>query len=116
MNLHPSESISNMGTLRVDVLDAANLPSADRNGKSDPYCVFELDGREVHKTLVQKKTLHPAWNEMFETKVASRTAAKFEVEVFDWDLTSKVCRRQITASESKLTKSHSGRFSCKNRD
>jgi Ca2+-dependent lipid-binding protein len=91
MKLDPSESISNMGTLRVDVLDAANLPSADRNGKSDPFCVFELDGKEVHKTQVQKKTLHPAWNEMFETKVASRTAAKFMVEIFDWDITSKVC-------------------------
>jgi Ca2+-dependent lipid-binding protein len=90
MKLDPSESISNMGTLRVDILDAANLPSADRNGKSDPFCVFELDGKEVHKTKVQKKTLHPAWNEVFETKIASRTAAQFEVEIFDWDLGSKV--------------------------
>jgi hypothetical protein len=89
MKLDPSESISNMGALRVDILDAANLPSADRNGKSDPFCVFELDGKEIHKTKVQKKTLHPAWNEVFETKVASRTAAKFTVEIFDWDVGSK---------------------------
>ncbi|KAA8913371.1 C2 domain-containing protein [Sphaerosporella brunnea] len=89
MKLDPSESISNMGTLRVDILDAANLPSADRNGKSDPFCVFELDGKEVHKTKVQKKTLHPSWNEVFETKIASRTAAEFEVEIFDWDLGTK---------------------------
>lgn len=92
MKLDPSESISNMGNLRVDILDAANLPSADRNGKSDPYCVFELDGKEVHRTKVQKKTLHPAWNEVFETKVASRTGAKLEVEIYDWDLSSKVRR------------------------
>lgn len=91
MRLDPSESINNMGTVRVDILDAANLPSADRNGKSDPFCVFELDDKEVHKTKVQKKTLHPAWNEVFETKVVSRTAANFVVEVFDWDLGSKVC-------------------------
>ncbi|TGZ80655.1 tricalbin [Ascodesmis nigricans] len=89
MKLDPSESINNMGTLRVDVLDAANLPAADRNGKSDPYCVFELDGKEVHKTKIQKKTLHPAWNEMFECQVASRTAANFNVEIFDWDMGSK---------------------------
>ncbi|KAI5842793.1 C2 domain-containing protein [Tricharina praecox] len=89
MKLDPSESISNMGTLRVDILDAANLPAADRNGKSDPFCVFELDGKEIHKTKVQKKTLHPAWNEVFETQVASRAAAKFEVEIFDWDIGTK---------------------------
>ncbi|KAL7269910.1 Tricalbin-2 [Rhizina undulata] len=89
MKLDPSESINNMGTLRVDVMDAANVLSADRNGKSDPFCVFELDDKEVHKTKVQKKTLHPAWNEVFETKVASRTGADFKVEVFDWDIGSK---------------------------
>ncbi|MDA4133068.1 MAG: hypothetical protein OK454_08090, partial [Thaumarchaeota archaeon] len=59
MQLDPSESINNMGNMRVDVLDAADLPAADSNGKSDPYCKFELNGREVFKTKVQKKTLHP---------------------------------------------------------
>jgi Ca2+-dependent lipid-binding protein len=38
MRLDPSESFNNQGTLRVDVLDAADLPAADRNGYSDPYC------------------------------------------------------------------------------
>lgn len=65
MTLDPSESINNMGKLRVDVLDASDLPSADRNGFSDPYCKFELNGKDVFKTKVQKKTLHPAWNEFF---------------------------------------------------
>ena len=89
MKLDPSESINNMGTLRVDVLDAADLPAADRNGFSDPYCKFELNGKEVHKTKTQKKTLHPAWNETFETAVSSRTAAKFRVRVFDYDFGDK---------------------------
>lgn len=89
MQLDPSESINNMGNLRVDVLDAADLPSADRNGKSDPYCKFELNGHEVFKTKVQKKTLHPAWNEFFELPVPSRTAAKFRVQVLDWDFADK---------------------------
>lgn len=89
MTLDPSESINNMGTLRVDVLDAADLPSADRNGFSDPYCKFKLNGKEIFKTKVQKKTLHPAWNEFFETPVASRTAADFKCEVFDWDFGDK---------------------------
>lgn len=85
MVLDPSESINNMGTLRVDVLDAADLPAADRNGYSDPYCKFNLNGKEIYKTKIQKKTLHPAWNEFFECPVSSRTAAKFRVKVMDWD-------------------------------
>ena len=89
MNLDPSESINNMGSLRVDVLDAADLPSADRNGYSDPYCKFGLNGKEVYKTKIQKKTLHPAWNEFFEVPISSRTAADFRVTVMDWDLGDK---------------------------
>lgn len=89
MQLDPSESINNMGNLRVDVLDAMELPSADSNGKSDPYCKFELNGQEVFKTKVQKKTLHPAWNEFFEVPVPSRTAANFNLKVYDWDFADK---------------------------
>ncbi|ROT37420.1 tricalbin-1 [Sodiomyces alkalinus F11] len=89
MKLDPSESINNMGNLRLDVLDAENLPSADRNGKSDPYCKFELNGEEVYKTKVQKKTLHPVWNEFFEIPIPSRTAANFKVVVWDYDFADK---------------------------
>ncbi|KAM4054804.1 C2 domain-containing protein [Hirsutella rhossiliensis] len=89
MHLDPSESINNMGKLRVDVLDATDLPSADRNGKSDPYCKFELNGHEVYKTKVVKKTLSPAWNEFFEVNVPSRTAANFIVNVYDYDFADK---------------------------
>jgi len=77
MQLDPGESINNMGKLRVDVLDAKDLPAADRNGYSDPYCRFELNGKEIFKTQKQKKTLHPAWNEFFEVEVPSRVAAEF---------------------------------------
>lgn len=89
MRLDPSESFNNQGTLRVDVLDAADLPAADRNGYSDPYCKFMLNGKEVYKTKTQKKTLHPAWNEYFEVPVRSRTAADFVVNVYDWDFGDK---------------------------
>jgi len=89
MVLDPSESINNMGNLRVDVLDAQGLPAADSNGKSDPYVKFDLNGQEVFKTKTQKKTLHPAWNEYFEVPVPSRTAAKFKATVWDWDFADK---------------------------
>ncbi|KAI9891147.1 MAG: hypothetical protein M1814_002990 [Vezdaea aestivalis] len=89
MTLDASESINNMGNLRIDVLDAADLPAADRSGYSDPYCKFILNGKDVYKTKVQKKTLHPAWNEYFEVPVPSRTGANFVVKVYDWDLGDK---------------------------
>lgn len=89
MQLDPSESFNNTGNLRVEVLDAADLPAADRNGYSDPYCKFKLQGKDVYKTKTQKKTLHPAWNEFFEVPVRSRTAAKFTVDVMDWDFGDK---------------------------
>ena len=89
MDLDPSESMNNMGSLRVDVLDADDLPAADRNGYSDPYCKFILNGQDVYKTKVLKKTLHPAWNEFFECPIKSRTAANFKVTVMDWDMGDK---------------------------
>ena len=89
MDLDPSESINNMGNLRVDILDADDLPAADRNGFSDPYCKFNLNGKEMYKTKTQKKTLHPAWNEYFECPIKSRTAADFKLAVFDWDMGDK---------------------------
>ncbi|KAH0543566.1 hypothetical protein FGG08_002127 [Glutinoglossum americanum] len=85
MKLDASESINNMGTLRVDILDGQELPAADRSGKSDPYCKFELNGKDVYKTKTIKKTLNPVWNENFEVSIPSRTAAKFKVRVYDWD-------------------------------
>jgi len=39
----------------------------------------------VHKSEIVKKTLAPVWNERFEVQVPSREAAKFIVEVHDWD-------------------------------
>ncbi|KAF8419946.1 hypothetical protein EV426DRAFT_576746 [Tirmania nivea] len=86
MTLDPSESINNMGDLRVDLLDAMNLKAMDRNGKSDPFCVFELNDEKVFKSKILKKTIHPAWNEFFDTRVPSRTAADFIVKIYDWDL------------------------------
>ncbi|KAL7960559.1 C2 domain-containing protein [Trichoderma compactum] len=89
MDLDPSESINNMGNLRVDVLSGTDLPSADRNGKSDPYCKFELNDVEVYKTKVQKKTLSPVWNEFFEVSVPSRTGAHLVCNVYDYDFADK---------------------------
>ena len=86
MKLEPVEFRNNMGYIRVDALDATDLPAADRSGKSDPYCVFELDGKKVFKTKVIKKTLTPAWNEFFDAVIADRINSSFVVKVYDWDM------------------------------
>ena len=85
MQLDPSESFNNQGTLKVEIHDAADLPAADRNGYSDPFCKFYLDGKDVFKTKTIKKTLHPVWNEQFDVQIRSRTAVQFELKVYDWD-------------------------------
>ncbi|KAG1715796.1 hypothetical protein ID866_1372 [Astraeus odoratus] len=85
LKLEPRESINNQGVLRVDLLTAKDLRSADRGGKSDPYAVFTLNGQKVFKSQTKKKTLHPEWSENFTTNVPSRVAADFTLEVFDWN-------------------------------
>lgn len=88
MKLDPRESINNMGKLQVKINKGVNLPIADSNGKSDPYCRFYIgndDKRPVYKTEIIKKNLNPVWNESFEVEVKTRIDAKFRVEVYDYD-------------------------------
>lgn len=42
----------------------------------------------THRPL--DRTIHPVWNESFETMVPSRVAAKFAFEIFDWDRAGSV--------------------------
>ncbi|CAK0866433.1 unnamed protein product [Prorocentrum cordatum] len=53
--------------LRVTIVSATGLRSADWNGKSDPYCTVEFEGQPASrvKTSHQSKTLSPTWNEAF---------------------------------------------------
>lgn len=73
------------GILSVRLQGASGLASADRNGKSDPYAIFELNGNKVFKSQVKKKTLAPEWNENFECPVIRRDNAQLMLEVWDWD-------------------------------
>ncbi|PLW09166.1 hypothetical protein PCASD_23053 [Puccinia coronata f. sp. avenae] len=85
ITLEPRESINNMGLLTVLVDHAKDLMAADRNGYSDPYAQFILNGAKVFKSSVQKKTLNPKWVERFEVEIPSRASAEFYVHVYDWD-------------------------------
>ena len=89
MQLDPSESINNQGTLRVDLLKATNLPAADSNGYSDPYCKFFLNDIEEFTSKVVKKNLNPVWDQFVNMEIISRTAAEFKIVVNDEDTLGK---------------------------
>lgn len=102
ITLEPRESINNMGILSVTLENAKDLLAADRNGYSDPYAQFVLNGMKVFKSNVQKKTLNPQWMEKFDVEVPSRVHADFIVQVFDWDrvgASDKLGQAQIDLKE-----------------
>ena len=54
-----------MGHLMVKVFKAQGLASADIGGKSDPFCVIELNNDRV-TTHTEYKTLSPSWDKVFQ--------------------------------------------------
>jgi len=86
ITLEPRESVSNQGTLRVELIDGEDILAVDKGGtRSDPFVVFTLNGSKVHKSEVQRKTVTPVWNEEFDINITSRATSELQVEVFDWD-------------------------------
>ncbi|KAF9097270.1 hypothetical protein BGX23_009389 [Mortierella sp. AD031] len=85
IELFPRERLDNMGNLTVTLVRAKNLIAADRGGASDPYVVFKVNGKEVHKSEVVKKTVNPEFNETFVQPISSRAEDQFTFEVFDWN-------------------------------
>ncbi|KAF9322332.1 hypothetical protein BG003_000002 [Podila horticola] len=85
IELFPKERLDNMGNMAVTLVRGKDLIAADRGGASDPYVVFKLNGKEVHKSEVIKKTLNPEFNEKFVVGVGSRADDQFTLEVFDWN-------------------------------
>lgn len=83
--LPPADSIGNSGKLTVTVISATGLPSADSNGKSDPFAKVYLNSENVYKTKTKKKTLEPTWNESFEVEIPSRVQSNLRFKLVDWD-------------------------------
>lgn len=72
-----------MGILHLDILSGSDLPAADSNGFSDPYCIVSLNGKVLHKTKTHKKTLNPEFDEGIECDVFSRLRSTIFIEVKD---------------------------------
>ncbi|XP_029284494.1 multiple C2 and transmembrane domain-containing protein 2 isoform X2 [Cottoperca gobio] len=58
------KNLRDVGLLQIKVIKATDLLAADLNGKSDPFCVFEL-GNDRLQTQTVYKSLNPEWNKVF---------------------------------------------------
>lgn len=85
------DSINNTGVLTVNVLRAEGLPSADSNGKSDPFMEVFLntDKEPFIKTKTIKRTLDPVWNYEDSTEVTNLVDSTLKFVCYDWDMANK---------------------------
>lgn len=85
--LPAADSFENAGNLTIEVVSATGLPSADRNGKLDPYVHLLLDNNKpFFKSKTKKRTLDPVWNETASVEVTLRDGCVLRVQVNDWDM------------------------------
>ncbi|XP_072228801.1 multiple C2 and transmembrane domain-containing protein 1-like isoform X2 [Leuresthes tenuis] len=76
-------NLKDIGILQVKVLRAEGLMAADVTGKSDPFCVLELNNDRLQTHTVHKN-LSPEWNKVFTFNVKD-IHSLLEVTVFDED-------------------------------
>ncbi|KAI9005916.1 hypothetical protein BC832DRAFT_555623 [Gaertneriomyces semiglobifer] len=91
-----SEADKPVGVLRILIFEARDLKNRELTGKSDPYCVVTIGGKQVVKTRVIGNTLAPSWDEkhyVVLTKAtfdnADQRADELKVEVLDHNNVSK---------------------------
>ncbi|CAH0493608.1 unnamed protein product [Peronospora farinosa] len=79
-----------MYAVHVTLIKAVDLPSADFNGKSDPYVVFML-ANTTHTSSIIPVNLNPEWNpeETFAFIADDPKTAVLDVQVFDHDRISQ---------------------------
>uniref|UniRef100_A0A667Y2R0 Multiple C2 and transmembrane domain containing 1 n=1 Tax=Myripristis murdjan TaxID=586833 RepID=A0A667Y2R0_9TELE len=80
------KSLSNLrdvGIVQIKVMRAEGLMAADVTGKSDPFCVLELNNDRLQTHTVYKN-LNPEWNKVFTFNVKDIHSV-LEVTVFDED-------------------------------
>uniref|UniRef100_A0A6Q2WWY5 C2 domain-containing protein n=1 Tax=Esox lucius TaxID=8010 RepID=A0A6Q2WWY5_ESOLU len=81
--LHSLSNMKDVGIVQVKVLRAEGLMAADVTGKSDPFCVLELNNDRL-RTHTVYKNLNPEWNKVFTFNVKDIHLV-LEVTVFDED-------------------------------
>lgn len=86
VELPATETMLDVGTVHLKILDGISLAAADSNGKSDPFAVIKVNDTVIYKTSKKKRTLDPIWGEECSFPVFSRSRSQVWVEVFDWDV------------------------------
>ncbi|XP_039240761.1 multiple C2 and transmembrane domain-containing protein 1 isoform X2 [Pipra filicauda] len=76
-------NISDVGFLQVKVIRAEALMAADVTGKSDPFCVVELNNDRLLTHTIYKN-LNPEWNKIFTFNIKDIHSV-LEVTVYDED-------------------------------
>ncbi|CAF5091443.1 unnamed protein product [Rotaria sp. Silwood1] len=76
-------SILDVGKLEIKIYQARDLSSKDINGKSDPFCLVELDSNRL-RTHTLYKTLDPVWNKSFIIPVQDIHSI-LQVTIYDED-------------------------------
>ncbi|GBG24408.1 Synaptotagmin-1 [Hondaea fermentalgiana] len=83
------------GSLRVTIHCARDLMAADRNGKSDPYCMVYF-GKKKFTTKTVKRSLDPEWAETFEFDFAkNKKRAPLTLKVYDADFIGDDCLGKV---------------------
>ncbi|XP_069022839.1 multiple C2 and transmembrane domain-containing protein 1 [Embiotoca jacksoni] len=76
-------NLRDVGIVQVKVMRAVGLMAADVTGKSDPFCVLELNNDRLQTHTVYKN-LNPEWNKVFTFNVKDIHSV-LEVTLFDED-------------------------------
>jgi hypothetical protein len=74
--------------LNLEVTQAIDLISMDRNGLSDPYFIVYLNGQKLYKSVVVDETLNPFWHAKIAERIPAKNSNgiyKMIIEVWDKD-------------------------------
>ena len=97
--------------INIHLLKAKNLPSADSNGLSDPYCVLSIvNTKTSFKSRRIDKCLNPIWDEYFQIPINSLNSDILRLEIIDWNKIvkhEKLCMRDFPLSNYQFGKVYS---------
>ncbi|TPX56100.1 hypothetical protein PhCBS80983_g04797 [Powellomyces hirtus] len=87
-----TEADKPVGVLRVSLYEAKGLRNMELAGKSDPYALMTIGGKQVVRTKTIDNSLNPVWEETHHIIITKSTLAHLEsksdelkVEVLDWN-------------------------------
>ena len=102
--------------INIHLIGASNLPAADANGLSDPYCLFTiLNTKTSIKSRRIDKCINPKWDEYFTIPVNSLNSDILRLEILDWDKRGKddkLCMLDFPLLNYELGKIYSDKYTC----